>query len=160
MFWAARTLKCAAKAISTGAATALVATTVSCGMAIAIEGTANRIVYRFFPHWYRDVQYAYGLPDLQNDPFHSHYHADGIMASEAMVSPEEHMEEEPNMMDMDVWTDGEFMKSDPAVDASRTLGLLPIETQKRDGRKRESPLQRLHKVNSITGEVFSTALTG
>lgn len=148
MFWAARTLKCAAKAIVTGSATALAATTVSCGMAIVIEGAANRLLYGLFPHWYRDVEYAYGLPELQYDRYHGRYHADGIMASEAMAATEEHVDEmEGPADDTDSWREGGFAIDDAAVAASRALGLLPVGFQKQRPR-------------SITGEVFSVALTG
>lgn len=61
MFWTRAAIRTAARATATGAAVTFLSTTFSCGMAIVVEGTANRVLYHFFPHWYRDVKYAYGL---------------------------------------------------------------------------------------------------
>lgn len=52
------------KVTATGAATVLATTVTSCTLAIAIEATAHRIQYKMFPHWYDDVKYATGLPQL------------------------------------------------------------------------------------------------
>jgi hypothetical protein len=36
-------------------------TAAACMGALYVERTAHRTLYRFFPHWYRDVEYAFGL---------------------------------------------------------------------------------------------------
>ena len=36
-------------------------TFLSCSLAIAVEKAANKTLYHFFPHLYRDVDYAFGL---------------------------------------------------------------------------------------------------
>jgi hypothetical protein len=54
-----------------GGATMGVATAViSCTLAIGIEGAANKALFKVFPHWYNDVQYAYGVNSqlLANSP--------------------------------------------------------------------------------------------
>jgi len=48
-----------------GAGTVLVSTVTSCALAVIIERQAHRTLYRFFPHKYADVEYANGLPHLQ-----------------------------------------------------------------------------------------------
>mmetsp|Transcript_16417 Transcript_16417/g.23358 ORF Transcript_16417/g.23358 Transcript_16417/m.23358 type:complete len:159 (+) Transcript_16417:216-692(+) len=57
----------------TGASTVLFSTVVSCGLAVAIESAANQTLYKLFPHWYRDVKYAMGLPHLKYQNCHNHY---------------------------------------------------------------------------------------
>ena len=54
----------AVRSFASGAAITLSSTVISCSFAIFIEGAANRTLYRFFPHLYKDVKYAYGLPHL------------------------------------------------------------------------------------------------
>ena len=44
-----------------GAFMTLSSTAVACVGAVYVEQTANRTLYRFFPHWYRDVDQALGL---------------------------------------------------------------------------------------------------
>ncbi len=44
----------------------LVGTFLTCSLAISIEGAANKTLYYFFPHLYRDVDNAFGL-DLHLD---------------------------------------------------------------------------------------------
>jgi len=34
---------------------------VGCAGALYVERTAHRTLFRFFPHWYRDVEYAFGI---------------------------------------------------------------------------------------------------
>ena len=63
-------MRAALRASATGAAVTLLSTVVSCTIAVAIERSANRTMYRFFPHWYTDVQSASGLPNLQQDRYH------------------------------------------------------------------------------------------
>jgi hypothetical protein len=41
----------------------IASTVVSCTLALGIEKVANQTLYRFFPHWYKDVKYAYGVTD-------------------------------------------------------------------------------------------------
>lgn len=48
-----------------GAGTVLFSTVASCAFAVVIERTTHRTLYRFFPHLYKDVAYANGLPHLQ-----------------------------------------------------------------------------------------------
>ena len=49
------------KATAGGAFVTLSSTYVACLGAVYVERTAHRTLYRFFPHWYRDVEYANGL---------------------------------------------------------------------------------------------------
>uniref|UniRef100_A0A7S2GTT6 Uncharacterized protein n=1 Tax=Helicotheca tamesis TaxID=374047 RepID=A0A7S2GTT6_9STRA len=68
MSWYTRTaIKSALRATASGAAITLVSTTCACTLALAVEGAAHRALYRFFPHWYKDVRYAYGLPQLEQE---------------------------------------------------------------------------------------------
>jgi len=46
-----------------GATLGLTTTVVSCTLAIGIERAANKTLYKLFPHWYKDVNYAYGVTD-------------------------------------------------------------------------------------------------
>jgi hypothetical protein len=73
MFWARipkpastfATLAKVGKTIATGSLFAVSTTVFSCTLAIAIEGAAHKTLYYFRPHWYDDVTYAYGLPQLE-----------------------------------------------------------------------------------------------
>ena len=58
------------KVTVSGAGTVLLSTVTSCAFAVVIESAAHRVQYRFFPHWYKDVQCAIGLPNLLNDQWH------------------------------------------------------------------------------------------
>jgi len=49
-----------------GAGTVLLSTVTSCAIAVVVERSAHRTLYRFFPEWYADVKYANGLPHLQH----------------------------------------------------------------------------------------------
>jgi hypothetical protein len=49
------------KTTARGAFMTLSSTAVACVGAVYVEQTANRTLYRFFPHWYRDVDQALGL---------------------------------------------------------------------------------------------------
>jgi len=49
-----------------GAGTVLLSTITSCAIAVVVERSAHRTLYRFFPEWYADVKYANGLPHLQH----------------------------------------------------------------------------------------------
>mmetsp|Transcript_3080 Transcript_3080/g.5747 ORF Transcript_3080/g.5747 Transcript_3080/m.5747 type:complete len:184 (+) Transcript_3080:273-824(+) len=56
----------ALRATASGACTVLLSTGISCIFAVAIETSAHRLQYKFFPHWYDGkVKYALGLPHLQ-----------------------------------------------------------------------------------------------
>lgn len=56
----------ALRATTSGACTVLLSTGLSCVFAVAIESSAHRLQYKFFPHWYDGkVKYALGLPHLQ-----------------------------------------------------------------------------------------------
>ena len=52
------------RTFASGAAVTFSSTVLSCYIALSVEGAANRTLYRFFPHLYRDVKYAYGIPHL------------------------------------------------------------------------------------------------
>ena len=60
-----KALREAIKVTVNGAATILLTTFTSCALAVAIERAAHRTLYRSFPHWYKDVKHANGLPHLQ-----------------------------------------------------------------------------------------------
>jgi hypothetical protein len=49
------------KAAAKGAVITLSSTLVACLGAVFIERTAHRTLYRLFPHWYQEVDYAFGL---------------------------------------------------------------------------------------------------
>jgi hypothetical protein len=49
------------KTTARGAFMTLSSTAVACVGAVYVEQTAHRTLYRFFPHWYRDVDQALGL---------------------------------------------------------------------------------------------------
>lgn len=40
-------------------------TVVSCGGALIVERQAHRTLFRLFPHWYRDVEYAFGIESYE-----------------------------------------------------------------------------------------------
>lgn len=44
-----------------GGGTVLLSTATSCYLAVVIEKTAHRVQYHYFPHWYKDVDFALGL---------------------------------------------------------------------------------------------------
>jgi hypothetical protein len=44
-----------------GFAVTMGSTTVACLGALWVERTAHRALFRCFPHWYRDVDYAFGI---------------------------------------------------------------------------------------------------
>mmetsp|Transcript_8393 Transcript_8393/g.12178 ORF Transcript_8393/g.12178 Transcript_8393/m.12178 type:complete len:102 (+) Transcript_8393:168-473(+) len=54
-----------AKATAKGAVTTFGSTAVALAGAIYVERTAHRTLYYFFPHWYRDVDHAFGLEKYQ-----------------------------------------------------------------------------------------------
>mmetsp|Transcript_20269 Transcript_20269/g.30482 ORF Transcript_20269/g.30482 Transcript_20269/m.30482 type:complete len:110 (+) Transcript_20269:133-462(+) len=56
-----------AKATAKGALTTFGSTAVALVGAIYVERTAHRTLYYFFPHWYRDVDHAFGLEQYQLD---------------------------------------------------------------------------------------------
>lgn len=49
------------KITASGGATIFLSTISSCYFAVVIEKTAHRVQYHFFPHWYKDVDFALGL---------------------------------------------------------------------------------------------------
>jgi hypothetical protein len=60
-YWWLRPLQATAK----GAGITLGSTVISCGLAIQVEKTANRIFFYAAPHWYANVESAYGITDEQ-----------------------------------------------------------------------------------------------
>jgi hypothetical protein len=60
-YWWLRPLQATAK----GAGITLGSTVISCGLAIQVEKTANRLFFFAAPHWYANVDYAYGITDEQ-----------------------------------------------------------------------------------------------
>jgi hypothetical protein len=67
MFRYSGLLKTAAKTTVKGAAITLTSTVFSCVLACYIEIGAHRLVYRYFPHRYANVQQANGLTQAQLD---------------------------------------------------------------------------------------------
>jgi hypothetical protein len=53
------------QATAKGAGITLGSTVISCGLAIQVEKTANRLFFYAAPHWYANVDYAYGITDEQ-----------------------------------------------------------------------------------------------
>ncbi len=49
-----------------GGVTVLLSTISSCYLAVVVEKTAHRVQYHYFPHWYKDVDFALGLDLHQN----------------------------------------------------------------------------------------------
>lgn len=90
----------AIKAFTSGATITLATIVMPVGMAIAIEGAANRTLYRFFPHLYKDVKYAYGIPHLMNNNTitSSSTEPERILSSASEIMSE-NSEEEINGMD-------------------------------------------------------------
>ncbi len=72
------------KVTASGGATVLLSTFTSCYLAVMIEKTAHRVQYHFFPHWYKDVNFALGL-DL---------HKKGIVSSSHHLHPQEENNDE------------------------------------------------------------------
>ena len=106
MFFNNQSIRSTARTIATGTVFTMASTGVSCVMAVAIEGAANKAMYRFFPHWYKDVKYATGLPHLQYEP------NEAMMASEVLGSiPEDpHVQFQPvqtctNQLSEQIWKD-------------------------------------------------------
>lgn len=54
-------LKSVLSSTAKGAFVTFGGTAVACAGALVVESQAHRTLYRFFPHWYRDVEYAFGL---------------------------------------------------------------------------------------------------
>lgn len=54
------------KITATGGTTVFASTVFSCYLAVVIEKAAHKVQYHFFPHWYKDVEFALGL-DLNTD---------------------------------------------------------------------------------------------
>lgn len=65
MFRAGKPLINALKVTVQGSTVVLLSTTLSCVLAVVIESSAHKLQYKLFPHWYKDVKYAMGLPHLQ-----------------------------------------------------------------------------------------------
>lgn len=60
---------------ASGGATVLLSTFTSCYLAVLVEKTAHRVQYHFFPHWYKDVDFALGLDlhkKIQNSQMTKH----------------------------------------------------------------------------------------
>lgn len=53
----------AAKFTASGATITLGSTVISCALALQIEAASHRTLFRFFPHWYANVEHANGIPD-------------------------------------------------------------------------------------------------
>ena len=53
----------AAKMTASGATITLGSTVISCALALQIEAASHRTLFKFFPHWYANVEHAYGIPD-------------------------------------------------------------------------------------------------
>lgn len=53
------------QATARGAGITLGSTVISCGLAIQVEKNANRLFFYAAPHWYANVDYAYGITDEQ-----------------------------------------------------------------------------------------------
>lgn len=65
MFRSSKPLMDALKVTAQGSTVVLLSTTLSCVLAVVIESSAHKLQYKLFPHWYKDVTYAMGLPHLQ-----------------------------------------------------------------------------------------------
>lgn len=53
----------AVKVAAAGVTITLGSTVISCASALQIESASHRTLFRFFPHWYANVEHAYGIPD-------------------------------------------------------------------------------------------------
>jgi hypothetical protein len=53
------------QATAKGAAITLGSTVLSCGLAIQVEKHTNRLFFHMAPHWYANVDYAYGITEEQ-----------------------------------------------------------------------------------------------
>jgi hypothetical protein len=60
-------LRSVAKAAASGTVVTVGSAAVSCVFAIYIERTAHRALFTYFPHWYADVDYAFGIESWELD---------------------------------------------------------------------------------------------
>ena len=60
IFW-----KTIVRPFCSGAAITLGSMVISCTGALVVEWTAHRTLFHLFPHWYSDVEYAFGLKDFE-----------------------------------------------------------------------------------------------
>jgi len=89
-----------------GAGTVLFSTVASCAFAVVIERTAHRTLYRFFPHLYKDVAYANGLPHLQYQIRNSQ-----VAEENRVITPKEETYGTDNLTDTNAELDSSFTAS-------------------------------------------------
>ena len=65
--WQGRFMQKFAKAAISGTAVTLGSTTVSVLLAVYVERTAHRALFTVFPHWYANVETAYGIEPWELD---------------------------------------------------------------------------------------------
>lgn len=153
-------LKTMGRTILTGSAFALTTTALSCGLAIAIEGTAHRTLYYLQPGWYEGVTYAYGLPQLEHARHDAHFASE---ASGAVATSREHEQEQSLAEEQQ---NEEFFVENKAQLAwnntdETVFTTSKIEEQKRrdEEKKNEQDKFILPTADRLLNHVFSTALT-
>lgn len=117
MFWTNPRLRSATRMVASATMMTMASTGLSCVLAITIEGAANKVIYHFFPHWYKDVKYATGLPHLQ-------YEYEAMMASEVLGSISEKSCQIQSYQDngsTQFWTDDADFKSKTVNDLTANL---------------------------------------
>ena len=119
-----------------GAGTVLLSTVTSCAFAVVIESAAHRIQYRFFPHWYKDVKYAMGLPNLLNDQWHQ----DQMQRSQDGAKTDSCNEDDQirsQMKDEVIQWDGSEQRIEISEDTR--IGIINLEDQSFKENFREEP---------------------
>ena len=154
-------LKTMGRTILTGSAFALTTTALSCGLAIAIEGTAHRTLYYLQPGWYEGVTYAYGLPQLEHARHDAHFASE---ASGAVATSREH-EQEQSLAEEEQQNEDFFVENKAQLAWNNTdetvFTTSKIEEQKRrdEEKKNEQDKFILPTADRLLNHVFSTALT-
>mmetsp|Transcript_22523 Transcript_22523/g.50116 ORF Transcript_22523/g.50116 Transcript_22523/m.50116 type:complete len:164 (+) Transcript_22523:238-729(+) len=162
MFWARipkpastfATLAQVGKTIATGSLFAVTTTAFSCTLAIAIEGAAHRTLYYLKPHWYDDVTYAYGLPQLEQR-HDSHAVCDVVGAissagSDNNLAEEDVMIEQQRQTQQMQWSAEDQTLFSTTASASRT-----VEKDDKDERRTFD----LPAAEKLVAHVLSGALT-
>ena len=142
-------LKRAALTTSKGAAITLGSTVVSCLLACYIEAGAHRLVYRYFPHKYANVDQAYGLTQEQLD-------AVRIYRKDNAASEWEGNERHRNA---DIQSDFTPAKVSSKVHRQKNFSLLQDMTLFSSSTESRQTRAKLEE-NISTNDVLASALTG
>jgi len=165
-------IKTALRATASGAAVTLISTAFSCSLALAVESTAHKTLYAFFPHWYKDVQYAYGLPHLEQEYKERLAQQQQVTATNATTIQKPSMGVSFNAQGELVWADDDdstttmttaVKEEEEVEDDTTTITLFQEETVTPP--KRISSMGQLlesgeRAAERMTQEVLGCAMTG